>query len=318
MQEIKLPTTSKYIEHNQSEFSYNPLQRWVARWVDVIISIFVYILFLIIPVYIMSKYYWNEFTYFINNSDSEQFNNPGVSILFSIILLTPSLYYPLSIKIFGQTIGQKIASLKLVTINDKKPSFWRIVGRMLCNLIPASEFISLFMVLLRKDKKSLFDVICKTKNIQYKTQKHILAKSIASVILCHVAIILGFVGLFYFFQAVPVPKINIKPIEINQTIGYEIIQIEKMVYNDELKEGFIIINDPTEAKQIEISKILMQKYGYGVYNYYGPNSDIKEVLRDWKTIQEAIDVVGTLNYFDGTEPAIYGGSESNSTRIVIN
>jgi uncharacterized RDD family membrane protein YckC len=312
---INLTTESPKLQYIQTEFSYNPMRRWVARWIDTIILIFVYASFFLVGAFIMSKYFWNEYTYLLNNS--EQYNNLFLNIIVSLILVLPCLYYPLSLKFFGQTVGQKIVSLKLVTINDNKPSFWRIVGRMMCNQIPVSELISTIMVFVREDKKSLYDLICKTKNIQFKTQKNILAKSIIAIISCLAAVVLGFFGLYYFFQAVPMPKVNIKPVEINASIGYEIVVIEKNYYQPELTNGFVIINEPTETKQIEVSKILIQRYSYGTYQLYNSKSNIREIIRDWKPYTEATGFVGTLNHYQGMSPVILGGTSSNISSIEV-
>jgi uncharacterized RDD family membrane protein YckC len=303
------------LQNIQNEFSYNPMRRWVAKWVDGIILIFIYASFFLIIAFIMSRYFWNDYSYILNNS--EKYNNPFLNVAISLVLLLPCLYYPFGVRLFGQTLGQKIVSLKLVTIDGNQPSFWRIVGRMLCNQIPVSELISIVMIFTREDKKSLYDLICKTKNIQFKTQKNILAKSIIAIASCLVAIVLGFFGLYYFVQAVPMPKVDIKSVEINRVVGYEIIQVEKNYYQPDLKDGFIIIYEPTETKQTEVGKILIERYGYGTYHLYGPKSNIKELLRDWKPYYDATESVGALNYYESLAPTIFGGKGSNTTSIEI-
>jgi purine-cytosine permease-like protein len=100
-----------------------------------------------------------------------------------VMLLLPFLYYTLTIKYLDQTLGQKVNSLKLLTVEDKKPSTLRIIARMFSNWIPFSSDFSVFSVSLREDKKSAYDLICSMKVIQFQNQKNLVLKSVLCTII---------------------------------------------------------------------------------------------------------------------------------------
>ena len=83
---------------------------------------------------------------------------------------------------------------------------------MLCNLIPIIEIVSIFTVIFRDDRKSVFDLICSTKVVEYKTQKNLIIKSVLSIILPYIMLaILAYTGLLYLANTQS--KSNITPIQ---------------------------------------------------------------------------------------------------------
>lgn len=169
------------------EFEYNPLRRWSARYFDSIIVVCT--MFGVVVMFTLGLLKMNPELQKLE-FDSLPFN---IQFLYYVLVLIPLLYYPLMPVFFGQTLGQKINSLKILTLDNEQPSFWRLLLRTISNLIPMSEVISGITILTRDDKKSLYDLISKTKTVEYKTQKHLTLKSILSIVIPILVLLVLFV-----------------------------------------------------------------------------------------------------------------------------
>jgi uncharacterized RDD family membrane protein YckC len=66
----------------------------------------------------------------------------------------------------SQTPGYKAYSIKLVDNNLKRPSLFRLVVRYFAFVLSAISVFGLFLVIARKDKKTLHDLISGTMLIQ--------------------------------------------------------------------------------------------------------------------------------------------------------
>jgi uncharacterized RDD family membrane protein YckC len=176
------------------EYDYSIWLRWCARAVDIgiIYNLLLFIVFLF--AYLVFGLKLNEVYPIIFNS-----------AFILIVLLTIFLYKPIMVTLFRQSPGQKLCGLQYITINGNKPTFWRILGRQLCELIPYSTIISFVMILVNKEKKqSLYDIICKTTVPKYKHVNNFFIKWFSAFILLNIVLVTGIVFLFiYVFSQLP-------------------------------------------------------------------------------------------------------------------
>ena len=78
--------------------------------------------------------------------------------------------YSLLISKFGQTPGKKAYEMKIVdSTTYKQISFFRALFRCISFLISATSLIGLLLPLVRKDKRSLHDIMAKTTVIVFKS-----------------------------------------------------------------------------------------------------------------------------------------------------
>ncbi|MBL0686235.1 MAG: RDD family protein [Sulfurospirillum sp.] len=86
-----------------------------------------------------------------------------------IYIFVPHFCIVLSFWFFkSQTPGYKAYSIKLVSSDLSRPSIFQLIVRYFAFILSTSLIVGLFLALLRKDKKTLHDLISGTMLIQIK------------------------------------------------------------------------------------------------------------------------------------------------------
>lgn len=101
-------------------------------------------------------------TYFVLDG-KDDFQNSPIAPLIGWSLY--GLIYALLLAKSGQTPGKRAYDIKVVNDDDTKLSFFKAIARYLLFLFSASIVIGVLTPLMRKDKKTLYDLILKTKEI---------------------------------------------------------------------------------------------------------------------------------------------------------
>ena len=84
----------------------------------------------------------------------------------SIMFMFSFLLWPISEKIWGQTIGKRILKLKVVSNNGTEINLFQAFGRFLFGFIDLIGPIGILVALVNKQNKRIGDLIAKTIVIQ--------------------------------------------------------------------------------------------------------------------------------------------------------
>ena len=137
---------------NMEFYKYNPFRRWGALAIDTFFLSLVILPFAFLILGILGY------------SVAQRLIEPGLGIVvYYLLILLISIfgillrmyYHAYFIEKEGQTQGQKLMGLRLVTTEGKTPSFKTVALRYLCYLIPYSTIISGIMILCTEQKTKI-------------------------------------------------------------------------------------------------------------------------------------------------------------------
>jgi uncharacterized RDD family membrane protein YckC len=134
---------------NPEHFNYNPMRRWASKTID----LFIVLVAMSTPILITFNFdivfisIFRLFLYFVG-------------------LFVPILYYIFSYTLFGSTLGNKIARLKIINSNGSNVSGGLIFVRFWTNFLPPSDLYSIFSVYTTAQKISWQDKICGTRVVR--------------------------------------------------------------------------------------------------------------------------------------------------------